>query len=96
MLSLHSVGLTLGTSKGWRSLMMLHGGDIFPKCFHDGTSALRCWCWIGVFWHTMPFCINLIYRHRRSVHTNELLLFIPKLSGIEACVNELDENNGHR
>jgi hypothetical protein len=27
--------------------MMLHGGDIFSKCLHDGTSALGRWCWIG-------------------------------------------------
>jgi hypothetical protein len=53
--------------------MMLHSGDIFCKCFHDGTSALGCWCWcwIGVFGHTMSFCINFIYGYRRSVHTNE-------------------------
>jgi hypothetical protein len=76
--------------------MTLHGGDIFSKCLHDGTSALGRWCWIGVFWHTMSFCIIFIYGYRRSVHTNERLLFVPKLPSIEACVNELDENNGHR
>ena len=50
---------------------MLHGGDVFSKWFHHGTRALRRWCWIRVFWHTMPFCINFIHGYRRSVHANE-------------------------